>query len=211
MNAKSQNLLKTEFGICEAVINVSNLTEKDSKDILNDIDAVKEYNQLKVIKAMQKNNLSDTHFPGTTGYGYDDRRRDLLDRVFADVFKAEDALVRHQIVSGTQALALCMFGNVRPGDELLAVTGKPYDTLEEVIGIRGEGGGSLKEFGISFQQVELLSDGAIDLNGIKNAMNEKTKMILLQRSRGYEWRSSIKIDEIEKTITFIKEIGRAHV
>lgn len=207
MNFKSQNLLKTEFGISESVIKISNMTEKDIKETLDEIDGIKEYNQFKVIKAMQKNNLSDSHFAGTTGYGYDDRGRDVLDAVFADVFKAEDALVRHQIVSGTQALALCMFGNLRPGDELLSVTGKPYDTLEEVIGIRGEGGGSLKEFGISFKQVNLLSDGGIDLNGIKEAINEKTKMILIQRSRGYEWRSAIKIDEIERTIKFIKELS----
>jgi cystathionine beta-lyase family protein involved in aluminum resistance len=206
MNFKSQNLLKTEFGINEGVIKVSNMTEKDIKEIIDEIDCIKEYNQIKVIKAMQKNNLSDSHFSGTTGYGYDDRGRDVLDAVFADVFKAEDALVRHQIVSGTQALALCMFGNLRPGDELLSVTGKPYDTLEEVIGIRGEGGGSLKEFGISFKQVNLLLDGGIDLNGIKEAINEKTKMILIQRSRGYEWRPSIKINEIERTIKFLKEI-----
>lgn len=207
MNFKSQNLLKTEFGITESVIKISNMAEKDIKETLEDIDCIKEYNQIKVIKAMQKNNLSDSHFAGTTGYGYDDRGRDVLDAVFADVFKAEDALVRHQIVSGTQALALCMFGNLRPGDELLSVTGKPYDTLEEVIGIRGEGGGSLKEFGISFKQVNLLIDGGIDLNGIKEALNEKTRMVLIQRSRGYEWRPSIKIDEIERTIKYIKSIN----
>ena len=206
MNFKSQGLLKSEFGITESVIKLCNMVEKDISEIVNDIDALKEYNQIKVIKAMQDNRLSDTHFAGTTGYGYDDRGRDVLDAVFASVFKAEDALVRHQIVSGTQALALCMYGNLRPGEELLSVTGKPYDTLEEVIGIRGEGGGSLKEFGISYQQVDLLTDGSIDLNGIQSAINDKTKLVLIQRSRGYGWRPSIKIDEIERTIRFIRTI-----
>ena len=155
---------------------------------------------------MQNNNVSDTHFNGTTGYGYDDKGRDGLDCVYRDVFKAEDALVRHQIVSGTHALALCLFGNLRPGDELLSVVGKPYDTLEEVIGIRGEGGGSLKEFGVSYNQVNLLEDGSLDYKSIEKAINSKTKMVLLQRSRGYEWRASFTIDEIEKAIGFIKGI-----
>ena len=128
-----------------------------------------------------------------TGYGYDDREGKFRFG-YADVFKAEDALVRNNIVSGTQALAVCLFGNLRPGDELLCITGKPYDTLEEVIGIRGEGGGSLKEFGITYNQVDLLPEGDIDLEGIKAAISSKTKMVLIQRSRGYSWRSSIKLE-----------------
>lgn len=206
MNFKSQSILKSEFGINESVIKISTMVEKEIKEIWEEIDAVKEFNQYKVIKAMQKNNLSDSHFPGTTGYGYDDRGREVLDAVFAEIFKAEDALVRHQIVSGTQALALCMFGNLRPGDELLSVTGKPYDTLEEVIGIRGTDNGSLKEFGITFRQVDLRPDGDIDLNAIKETIGENTKMVLIQRSRGYEWRASIKIDAIAEAIQWIKSI-----
>jgi cystathionine beta-lyase family protein involved in aluminum resistance len=206
MNFKSQSYLKTEFGIDEGIIKISNSVEKEIKEVIQEIDSVKEYNQIKVIKAMQDNKLSDTHFTGTTGYGYDDRGREVLDSVYASIFKAEDALVRHQIVSGTQALAVAMFGNLRPGDELLSVTGKPYDTLEEVIGIRGEGGGSLKEFGITFKQVELLPDGGMDLKGIKNAITNNTKMILLQRSRGYSWRPSIKIDEIAGAAGLIKSV-----
>ncbi len=204
MSFKSERFLKSEFGIDDNIIKISFMAEKEIEERFREIDSIKEYNQIKVIKAMQNHNLSDSHFAGTTGYGYDDRGRDILDAVYADVFKTEDALVRHQIVSGTQALALCMFGNLRPGDELLSVTGKPYDTLEEVIGIRGEGGGSLKEFGIAYNQVDLLGESEIDLAGIGEKINERTKMVLIQRSRGYCWRPSIKIDEIGKVINYIK-------
>ena len=137
-----------------------------------------------------------------------DRSREILDSIYADVFKAEDALVRHQIVAGTQAIAVCMYGNLRPGDELLSVTGKPYDTLEEVIGIRGEGSGSLREFGISYRQIELMADGSVDSGKLKDTINEKTRMVLLQRSRGYSWRSSIHIGEIKRVIAEIKEIKK---
>lgn len=206
MSINLNNLLKNEFGISESVIKISREVEKEIQSVFKDIDLIKEHNQLKVIKAMQNNNLSDSHFSGTTGYGYDDRGREILDSVYADVFKAEDALVRHQIVAGTHALALCLFGNLRPGDELLSVTGKPYDTLEEVIGIRGEEQGSLKEFGVSYKQVDLLADGSIDYDNIATAINQKTKMILIQRSRGYSWRPSIKVDDIENAVKFIKGI-----
>lgn len=207
MNYKLQNYIKNEFGINEGIIKITNMVEKEIDEIFDGINSIKEYNQIKVIRAMQNNNLSDTHFNGTTGYGYDDRGREVLDSVYAEVFKAEDGLVRHQIVSGTHALALCMFGNLRPGDELLSVTGKPYDTLEEVIGIRGEGGGSLKEFGITYRQVELKADGGVDFDGIKSSININTKMVLIQRSRGYAWRTSIKIDDIEKIVKAVREIS----
>jgi len=203
-----RDLLKTEFEIDSRVLECINLAQEEVEKEFQRIDRVKEYNQLKVIKAMQINKVSDTHFSGTTGYGYDDKGRDVLDDVYKDVFKAEDALVRHQIISGTHALALCLYGNLRPGDELLCVTGNPYDTLEEVIGIRGEGGGSLKEFGVSFSKVDLLENGKPDLDSIEKSINEKTKMVLIQRSRGYEWRQSLLIDDIEKTITFIKGIRK---
>lgn len=206
MSLESQKLFRNEFGIDESVIKVSNIVEKEIRDTFKSIESIRELNQLKVIKALQKNNLSDSHFAGTTGYGYNDRGREVLDAVYADVFKAEDALVRHQIVSGTQALAVCMFGNLRPGDELLSITGKPYDTLEEVIGIRGEGGGSLKEFGISYNQVDLLYDGSMDFDGIRRMVNNKTKLVLIQRSRGYGWRPSIKIDDIRKAVDLVKSI-----
>ncbi len=206
MNFWLQDYVKNEFGISEDVIKIVDSAEKDIEEEIKKISSIREYNQYKVIKAMQDNRLSDTHFAGTTGYGYDDRGREVLDSVYASVFKAEDALVRHQIVAGTQAIALCMYGNLRPGDELLSVTGKPYDTLEEVIGIRGEGAGSLREFGITYSQLELLEDGGIDLEKLKEAIKAKTRMVLIQRSRGYGWRPSIKIGEIKRVIEKIKEI-----
>lgn len=206
MNIRSQGFLKEQFSISESVIKIANTVEKEIKEAFDDIDSVTEYNQLKVIKAMQNNNLSDSHFAGTTGYGYDDRGRDVLDAVYADVFKCEDALVRHQIVSGTHALAIGLFGNLRPGDELLSITGKPYDTLEEVIGLRGEGGGSLKEFGVTYKQLDLTPNFTIDYNKLKDSIGGKTRMVMIQRSRGYEWRPSIKIADIEKAIGIIKSI-----
>ncbi len=206
MNIRSQNFLKEQFSISESVIKIANTVEKEVKETFDDIYSVTEYNQLKVIKAMQNNRLSDSHFAGTTGYGYDDMGRDVLDAVYADVFKAEDALVRHQIVSGTHALAIGLFGNLRPGDELLSITGKPYDTLEEVIGLRGEGGGSLKEFGVTYRQLDLTPNFTIDYNKLKDSIGSKTKMVMIQRSRGYEWRPSIKIADIEKAIGIIKGI-----
>jgi cystathionine beta-lyase family protein involved in aluminum resistance len=195
---------KKQFGIHEKVIEIVTCAQKETRQAFDRIDCIKELNQIKVIKAMQDNNLSETHFPGTTGYGYGDRGRDVLDSVYRDVFKAEDAMVRHQIVSGTHALALCMYGNLRPGDELLSVTGKPYDTLEEVIGIRGEGGGSLKEFGVTYKQVDLLDGGKIDFEGIEKGINDRTAMVLIQRSRGYDWRPSLSMGDIERIINAVK-------
>ncbi|WP_010252736.1 methionine gamma-lyase family protein [Acetivibrio cellulolyticus] len=206
MISRIADYLASEFNICDKVLEITKDAEKIISLEFQKIDRVKEYNQLKVIRAMQVNNLSDTHFPGTTGYGYDDKGRDVLDDVYRDVFKAEDALVRHQIVSGTHALALCLSGILRPGDELLCATGKPYDTLEEVIGIRGEGGGSLKEFGVTYSQVELLENGKPDLEAIGKSINDRTRMVLVQRSRGYAWRQSLLIEDIERTIKFIKGI-----
>lgn len=207
MDLKTKEYLKLNFEINDFVIELAEQAENDAKKVFESIDEVRQLNQLKVIKAMQENKLSDSHFSGTTGYGYDDRGREILDSVYANVFKAEDALVRHQIVSGTQALSLCLFGNLRPGDELVAVTGKPYDTLEEVIGIRGENCGSLKEFGVSYRQVELGKDGKPDLNGIKAALSTKTKMAMIQRSRGYSWRDALCINDIRNIIKVIREVN----
>jgi len=208
MNLKDQKYLKNSFGIDETIIKLVQSAENEVSDIFKGIEAIREINQYKVIAAMQEHHLSDSHFGGTTGYGYDDRGREVLEAVYASVFRAEDALVRHQIVSGTHALAVCMYGNLRPGDELLSITGKPYDTLEEVIGLRGEGSGSLKDFGIGYRQVELLDDGGMDLKSVHEAINEKTRMILIQRSRGYSWRSAIKIGEMKRIIKIIKEINK---
>lgn len=207
MNISFQNYLKNEFGIDETILRMTQSAENEIKDVFKDIESVREMNQYKVISAMQKHKLSDSHFGGTTGYGYDDRGREILDDVYATIFKAENALVRHQFVAGTHALAVCMYGNLRPGDELLSVTGKPYDTMEEVIGIRGEGSGSLKDFGITYRQVELLEDGSIDLNSVQEAVTERTTMVLIQRSRGYSWRPALKIREIKRAIEVIKEMN----
>lgn len=169
------------------------------------IDETAEYNQLKVVKAMQDAKVSEACLLGTTGYGYNDIGRDTLEQVYANLFHAEDALVRPQITCGTHALALALMSNLRPGDELLSPVGKPYDTLEEVIGIR-ESKGSLREYGISYCQVDLLPDGEFDWDGIKNAINEKTKMVTIQRSKGYEPRKTLSVERIGELIAFIKNI-----
>ncbi len=207
MDLKIREYLEQNFEIEDKIIELAEQAEKDAQKAFEKIDNIKQLNQLKVIKAMQDNKLSDSHFNGTTGYGYDDRGREVLDNVYANVFRAEDAMVRHQIVSGTQALALCLFGNLRPGDELVAVTGKPYDTLEEVIGIRGENCGSLKEFGVTYKQVELKPDGKPDLEQIRKVVTPATKMAMLQRSRGYSWRDALCIEDIKKVIESIRSIN----
>jgi len=208
MDILYQDFLKNTFGIDESIVRLAQSVEHEVRDIFKEIESVREANQYKVIAAMQEHNLSDSHFGGTTGYGYNDRGREVLDSVYASVFGAEDALVRHQIVSGTQAISICLYGNLRPGDELLSITGKPYDTLEEVIGIRGEGAGSLKDFGITYRQLDLLEDGSIDIGNIKTVMGPRTKMVLIQRSRGYEWRPSIKTGDIKKAAETVKKINK---
>ena len=168
------------------------------------IDETAEYNQLKVIKAMQDNRVSDIHFAATTGYGYNDLGRDTLEDVYASVFHTESALVRPNFISGTHALHVALSGNLRPGDELLSPVGKPYDTLEEVIGIR-ESAGSLKEYGVIYRQVDLLPDGSFDFDGIAAAVNEKTKLVTIQRSKGYATRPTLSVERIGQLIAFIKE------
>ncbi len=175
------------------------------KERFEQIDRMAEFNQLKVVKAMQDARVSEACLYGTTGYGYNDIGRDTLEQVYAAVFHAEDALVRPQITCGTHALALALMSNVRPGDEILSPVGKPYDTLEEVIGIR-DSRGSLKEYGVSYAQVDLLEDGAFDFEGIKKAINEKTKLVTIQRSKGYEPRKTLSVERIGQLISFIKEI-----
>ncbi len=169
------------------------------------IDAVAEYNQLKVLKAMQENRVSDVHFAATTGYGYNDLGRDTLEDVYASVFHAESALVRPQLMCGTHALTVALAGNLRPGDELLSPVGKPYDTLEGVIGITPSRG-SLAEYGITYAQVDLLPNGDFDYEGIKNAINERTKMVTIQRSKGYDTRPTLSVTRIGELIAFIKNI-----
>lgn len=165
-----------------------------------------ESNQFRVLKSFQKHRVSDTHFIPSTGYGYDDIGRDTLELIYADVFGGEAGLVRPQIISGTHAISIALFGVLRPGDELLYITGKPYDTLEEIVGIRGNGVGSLKEFGISYDSVALTPEGSIDWEGVSAAIKPNTKMIGIQRSKGYATRPSFTIAEIKEMISFVKEI-----
>ena len=169
------------------------------------VDKVAEYNQAKVLAAMQKNRVSAACFVPSTGYGYDDTGRDCLERVYADVFHTEAALVRPQITCGTHALTVALSANLLPGDELLSPVGMPYDTLQEVIGIR-ESPCSLKEYGVSYRQVDLLPDGGFDLEGIRSAINEKTKLVTIQRSKGYATRPTFSVDRIGKLIEFIRSI-----
>lgn len=185
--------------------------EASLKERFAQIDETAEFNQLKVLKAMQKNKLSDIHFAATTGYGYNDLGRETLESVYADVFEAESALVRPQITCGTHALTLALSANLRPGDELLSPVGKPYDTLEGVIGIKNDENGkppmgSLKEYGISYRQVDLLENGGFDYEGIKKSINEKTKLVTIQRSKGYQTRPTLSVEKIGELIRFIKGI-----
>lgn len=193
------------FGISKEVLAYGEEILASLKDRFEEIDTIAEYNQLKVINAMQECNVSEACLLGTTGYGYNDLGRDTLESVYAHIFHTEAALVRPQITCGTHALALALMSNLRPGDELLSPVGKPYDTLEEVIGIRPSKG-SLKEYGISYRQVDLLSDGSFDYEGIRAAINEKTKLVTIQRSKGYQTRPTLSVTRIGELIHFIREI-----
>lgn len=196
-----------EEGISRRVLDFGNEVEAALKERFNKIDETAEYNQLKVLKAMQDNRVSDIHFAATTGYGYNDLGRDTLEDVYASVFHGESALVRPQLISGTHALHIALSGNLRPGDELLSPVGKPYDTLEEVIGIR-ESRGSLKEYGVVYRQVDLLDDGSFDYENIKKAVNDKTKLVTIQRSKGYAARPTLSVEKIGELISFIKGIKK---
>ncbi len=194
-----------ELGISSAIISECTEVLDGLKSRFEEIDAVAEYNQLKVLKAMQDCKVSEACLHGTTGYGYNDIGRDTLEEVYAHVFHTEDALVRPQITCGTHALALALMSNLRPGDELLSPVGKPYDTLEEVIGIR-ESNGSLAEYGITYSQVDLLEDGEFDYDNIAKAINDKTRLVTIQRSKGYQPRKTLSVERIGNLIAFIKNI-----
>jgi len=170
------------------------------------IDEQIDSNQFRVLQSFQKNRVSDSHFIPTTGYGYDDAGRETLEKIYAEVFGGEAGLVRPQIISGTHAISIALFGILRPGDELLYITGKPYDTLEEIVGIRGTGNGSLKEFGISYNTVNLTEQGEIDWKAVERAIKPETKMIGIQRSKGYATRPSFTVEEIGEMVKFVKEI-----
>ncbi|MDD5969054.1 MAG: methionine gamma-lyase family protein [Anaerostipes sp.] len=194
-----------ELGIDEEVYEFCTQIEKELRGRFQEIDRVTEYNQLKVLAAMQKNKLSEAHLGATTGYGYNDIGREALEAIYADVFHTEDALVRPQITCGTHALGIALAGNVRPGDEILSPVGKPYDTLEEVIGIRPSKG-SLAEYGVTYAQVDLLEDGSFNFDGIQKAINERTKLVTIQRSKGYATRPTLSVARIKELIAFVKSI-----
>lgn len=198
------NSIYNRLGVSDQVLRFGQEVLEGLTDQFRHIDRVAEFNQAKVIAAMQKNRVNATHFNLSTGYGYDDEGRDNLERVYADCFGTEAALVRPQITCGTHALALALGANLLPGDELLSPVGGPYDTLEEVIGIRPSPC-SLKEYGVSYRQVDLLPDGGFDYDGIRAAINEKTRLVTIQRSKGYATRPSYSVEEIGKLIAFCKE------
>lgn len=180
--------------------------EQQIKEVHQSIDKRIDSNQFRVLASFQNHKVSESHFIPSTGYGYDDIGRDTLESIYAEVFGGEAGLVRPQIISGTHAISTALFGILRPGDELLYITGKPYDTLEEIVGLRGEGTGSLREFNIDYNSVDLLPDGQPDYEKIAASIHANTKMIGIQRSKGYATRPSFAIEEIEKMIAFVKEI-----
>ena len=193
------------MGICDEVYDYCDNIIKSLHDRFEEIDKNAEYNQMKVIKAMQDEKVAEMHLSGTTGYGYNDDGRDTLEKIYSDIFKTEDALVRPQIICGTHALNVALSSNLRPGDELLSPVGKPYDTMDEIIGIRPSKG-SLAEYGITYAQVDLLPDGGFDYEGIKNAINERTKLVTIQRSKGFASRPTLSVERIGELISFIKSI-----
>lgn len=193
------------MGICDEVYDYCDNIIKSLHDRFEEIDKNAEYNQMKVIKAMQDEKVAEMHLSGTTGYGYNDDGRDTLEKIYSDIFKTEDALVRPQIICGTHALNVALSSNLRPGDELLSPVGKPYDTMDEIIGIRPSKG-SLAEYGITYAQVDLLPDDGFDYEGIKNAINERTKLVTIQRSKGYASRPTLSVERIGELISFIKSI-----
>lgn len=203
-NMDIYSMYKT-MGIDEKVFNYCQKVEKKLTERFQTIDQIAEYNQAKVLHAMQKDQLSEAHLFPSTGYGYNDIGRDTLEKIYADIFHTEDALVRSQITCGTHALHIALAGNLRPGDEILSPVGKPYDTLDEIIGIRPSIG-SLAEYGVTYRQVDLLPDGSFDWEGIRNAIHEKTRLVEIQRSKGYATRPTLSVEQIGELISFIKGI-----
>lgn len=200
-----ERILKEEYGLSEKAIELGIKAEENVRNTFDAINKTAEYNQLKVMKAFSEHRVSEAHLGLSTGYGYDDLGRDTLEKIYADVFGTEAALVRHSIVSGTHAICSCLFGILRPGDILVSATGAPYDTLEEIIGKRGESGASLKDWGIDYIEVSLTPDGKIDKETLGEVLkNKKVKMVELQRSKGYAWRESYTVEELADAISFIK-------
>ncbi len=199
-------ILQEIFGIRPKTLALMAQAEQDISPRFAEIADIAAYGQMRVLAAFRDHQVSEAHLGGTTGYGYDDLGRDTLDAVYAQVFGTEAALVRHNIVSGTHAIALCYFGVLRPGDIALSVTGKPYDTMEEVIGLRGEGAGSLRDWGVGYEQVELLPDGSPDLPAIAEAIHPGVKLVAIQRSKGYSWRKSLSVADIGQIVSLVHGI-----
>lgn len=192
----------------DTLAHLTNEVEEQIKEKHKEIEAIALVNQEKVMRSFRSHQVADFHFTPSTGYGYDDAGRDTLEEIYADVFGGEAALVRPQIISGTHAIATALFGVLRPGDELMYITGKPYDTLEEVVGIRGNGNGSLKEYHIDYQAIPLLESGWIDEEKISSSISDKTKVIGIQRSKGYDNRPSFTIDEIERMVRLVRKVKK---
>lgn len=193
------------YNIDERILSSADKAMEMIKDKLAEIDEIQDYNTQKMLYAFQKTGISESHFSTSTGYGFDDRGREALDKIYATVFDAEDALVRHNFICGTHALTVALFGMLRPGDTMLSVTGTPYDTLQSVIGLAGNYSGSLKDFGINYDEVKLTSTGKPDYNAIEKAITSDLKMVYIQRSRGYELRPSLLVDEIAKIAEIAKK------
>ena len=199
--------VENEFRISEEVMRLVSEAEVSASGCFAQAEEIAWRNQAKVMKAFADNRIGEAHFVTTSGYGYNDMGRDAIDRVYAQAFGCEDALVRHTIISGTHAISTALFAVLRPGDTLVAATGKPYDTLEEVVGIRGEGGdGSLRDFGVQYRQVDLLDGKAIDFDGIRTAIDDTVKAVLLQRSKGYAWRDTFSVAQLNEVIDFVHSI-----
>lgn len=207
MQQETYQLLNQSFGISSRVLDLITEAEEQVQNQFQRLDDIMAFNQYKVLDVFQTCRITDMHFGWNTGYGYDDPGREALEKAYATLFRTDKALVRPIIVNGTHALTLTLTGILRPGDELIYCTGKPYDTLEEVIGIRGEGKGSLKEFGITYKQVELLDDGTIDFETLRKTISSKTRMMTVQRATGYGFRKAITIDEIAEWTEFVHKIN----
>jgi len=200
-----KNILKNTYGFSDDFLAVCDRADQKADAAYKKADEICACNSLKVLSAFAKHNVSEAHLGSTTGYGYDDLGRDTLDKIYADVFGGEDALVRHNIVNGTMAISTCLFGVLRPGDTLVAATGKPYDTLEEVIGIRDGSSGNLKDFGVNYRQVDMINS-RVDFDGLRNAIDNTCKAVIIQRSKGYDWRDTFSVDYIGEIISFVKNI-----